>query len=215
MLWQFAWRTVHQRPKVNHLQKLLDHWILFTDFCWFTEAAQLESYKQPAKIACFLCFRFFPWAWTAIWFAFEVNQSDRSTFGATPRKLGWFSQWLPCMSTLQDLQLVWGHGFWASRFREDFPYRDVWRSNLIRTNRIWSNGFFHTHIFFKKRYTDTLISICNVCMLFSRHNINPSLPCTYVCVLFRVYRGDGENQKKANARHVPRCWRVSGQWQRR
>ena len=76
MLWQFAWRTVHQRPKVNHLQKLLDHWILFTDFCWFTEAAQLESYKQPTKIAYFLCFRFFPWAWTAIWFAFEVNLTE-------------------------------------------------------------------------------------------------------------------------------------------
>lgn len=49
------------------------------------------------------------------------------------------------------------------------------QSNLIK----WF--FSYTH-FFKKRYTDTLISICNVRMLFSRHNINPSLLCTYVCV---------------------------------
>lgn len=55
------------------------------------------------------------------------------------------------------------------------------QSNLIKC------FFSYTH-FKKKRYTDTLISIyiyiliCNVCMLFFRHNINPSLPCTDLCV---------------------------------
>ena len=115
------------------------------------------------------------------------SKSDRSTFGATPRKLGWFSQWLPCMSTLQDLQLVWGHDFRASRFRKDFPYRDVWRSNLIRTNRIWSNVFFSYTQFLKKkiyRYTNINIYIywyvMYVCCFLGI--IYPSLPCTDLCV---------------------------------
>lgn len=162
MLWQFAWRTVHQRPKVNHLQKLLDHWILFTDFCWFTEAAQLESYKEPTKIACFLCFRFFPWAWTAIWFAFEVNQSDRSTFGATPRKLGWFSP----MASLH----VYSAGFttrlgaWVSSLEIEgrFSLQGclTFKSNSNQSNLI--KWFFFIHTFFKKkiyRYTNINIYI--------------------------------------------------------
>lgn len=187
MLWQFAWRTVHQRPKVNHLQKLLDHWILFTDFCWFTEAAQLESYKEPTKIACFLCFRFFPWAWTAIWFAFEVNQSDRSTFGATPRKLGWFSP----MASLH----VYSAGFttrlgaWVSSLEIEgrFSLQGclTFKSNSNQSNLI--KWFFFIHTFFKKkiyRYTNINIYIYQyvmyVCCFLGI--IYPSLPCTDLCV---------------------------------
>lgn len=89
------------------------------------------------------------------------------------------------------------------------------QSNLIK----WF--FSYTHFFKKKIYRYTNINIyiywyvMYVCMLFFRHNISKSAVHRFVCPKLRVYRGDGENQKKANARHVPRCWTVSGQWQRR